>query len=57
MLMKYRGNSVSTKKRTNKANAIAFVETMLAISKNSWFQPGLWSRSRSQKFLNGGPGA
>jgi len=57
MLMKYRGNSVSTKKRTNKANAIAFVETMLAISKNSWFQPGLWSRSRSQKFLNGEPGA
>jgi len=26
-------------------NAIAFVETMLFISKKSWFQPGLWSWS------------
>jgi len=50
MLMKYRGILVSTKKRTNKTMAIAFVEKALLISKNSWFQPGLLSRSLKFEF-------
>jgi len=36
-------------------NTVAFAETMLFISRNSWFQPGLWNRH--QKVLNGGAGA
>jgi len=31
-------NLVSSKKRTNKTNTIAFVEKMLFIAKDSWFQ-------------------
>jgi len=51
MVMKQRGSLVGAKKRTNRTNAVACVETIIFISKNSWFQPGLWNRS--QKFLDG----